>query len=78
MTPTLTRNEPGYDPESRIFLAFQEGDFPLSPMEPTRDEALAALTSLLAPFRRFPFAGGAARSVALSGVLSAVIRVLPK
>ena len=34
MTPTLTRNEPGYDPDSRLFLAFDASDFPASETEP--------------------------------------------
>ena len=74
MTPTLTRNEPGYDPKSRMFLAFKAGDFPPSAMAPTREDAVAALHRMKAPFRKFPFVDNAALSVALSGVLSAVVR----
>ncbi|MFN3960569.1 MAG: bifunctional DNA primase/polymerase [Parvularculaceae bacterium] len=74
MTPTLACERPGYDPESKLFLAFPEGMFPSAPMQPTREEAEAALARLAHPLREFPFISEAARSVALSGIISAVVR----
>jgi hypothetical protein len=76
MTPTLKRNEPGYDPESRLHLAFEVGTFPAIEMAPSRAQAEAALERLMVPLRHFPFVDGAARSVAVSAILSAVIRGL--
>jgi hypothetical protein len=74
MTPTLTCERPGYDPGSQLFLAFPEGMFPPAPMQPTRGQAEAALARLARPLRGFPFPDAAARSVALSGMLSSVVR----
>lgn len=74
MTPTLTCERPGYDPESKLFLAFPDGMFPPAPMQPTREQAELALARLAHPLRGFPFVDEAARSVALSGMIAAVIR----
>lgn len=74
LTPTLRCDEPGYDDESQLFLAFPEGVFPKVSMTPTRHEAVAALNRLRHPLRGFPFVDAAARSVALSAMISAVVR----
>lgn len=74
LTPTLRCERPGYDPDSQLFLAFPEGMFPPGKMEPTREEAEAALARLVHPLRGFPFVADADRSVALSGMIAAVIR----
>lgn len=74
MTPTLRCETPGYDPESRLFLAFPQDMFPPGSMTPTREEAQAALARLAHPLRGFPFVADADRSVALSGMIAAVIR----
>lgn len=74
MTPTLRCETPGYDPESGLFLAFPSGMFPPGKMEPTRAEAEAALERLAHPLREFPFVTDADRSVALSGMIAAVVR----
>ncbi|AGH50187.1 hypothetical protein G432_12330 [Sphingomonas sp. MM-1] len=74
MTPTLRCEQPGYDPESRLFLAFPPGMFPPGNMTPTQAEAEAALVRLAHPLRGFPFVADADRSVALSGMIAAVIR----
>lgn len=51
--PTLSRNEPGWDEVTGLYLAFDEKyDVP---MEPTRDQAVAALDLLLELFAYFPF-----------------------
>lgn len=73
MTPTLRRSEPGYDEDSRLFLAFPAETFPPSP-EPTRENAEAAMRRLKEPLREFPFINEASRSVVLSMFLSAVVR----
>lgn len=73
-TPTLQRDEPGYDSRSQLFLAYAPGEFPEVPMEPTRDAAFAALVRLEASYRGFPFASPADRSIALGAQLLAPIR----
>lgn len=74
MTPTLLCERPGYDPESKLFLAFPEDMFPPGNMAPTRADAEAALARLAHPLRAFPFVDEASRSVMLSGMIAAVIR----
>lgn len=74
LTPTIGREEPGYDANTGLVLEFQSGEFPRADMAPTRKDALAALDRLAGPLRRFPFADDSARSVALSAMISAVIR----
>ncbi len=74
MTPTLARNEPGYDPASKLYLAFEPGVFSDIPLEPSKDEALAALNRLMAPAQQFPFATDEARAVWLGAMLTAPIR----
>ena len=73
MTPTLARSEPGYDVKSGLYLAFPEGMFP-APLEPTPENAKAALARLSAPLRKFPFKGPGSKSVVLSMFLSGVCR----
>lgn len=77
--PTITRDAPGYDPESKMLLFFDPNEFPRVPERPTEDNARRALEVLLRPLRRFPFDGQeceatVARSVALSAILSGVAR----
>lgn len=73
-TPTLTRSQPGYDPASKLYLDFQEGEFGDIPMEPTREEALQSLEVIKEPAAKFPFVDDVARSVWLSAMLTAVVR----
>jgi hypothetical protein len=77
--PTITRDAPGYDPESKMLLFFEPNDFPRVPERPTEGDARRALEVVLRPLRRFPFDGKegeatVARSVALSAILSGVAR----
>jgi hypothetical protein len=74
MTPTLTRDEPGYDPVAKILLAFPPDMFPPAPPDPTKEDAEAALARLEHPLRGFPFVDEAAKAVAMSAMLSAVVR----
>jgi hypothetical protein len=64
----------GYDPASGLYLDFRGMVFPQILDEPSRDNALAALAVLKAPLEEFPFVDDAARSVALSAVLTAFCR----
>ncbi len=76
-------SEPGYDPATGIFLDTGGATFPSVPDSPSRDDALAALAVLKDVIKDFPFIPdeddpvgqrSAYRSVALSGMLTAVCR----
>jgi hypothetical protein len=78
--PTLARDgriieTPGFDKASGLLVDIAPGLFAPIPVSPTLDEAIAALAKLAAPLRKFPFVDDAARSVALSALLTALIRV---
>lgn len=66
--------EPGYDPASGLLYDPGRVVFPKVADAPSREEALAALETLEKPFRDFCFAGEADRSVALTAVLTALVR----
>jgi hypothetical protein len=51
------------------------GSFPSVPVSPTKDDAQTALARLEQPLRGFPFVDDAAKSVALSALLTAMIRM---
>ncbi|MBP7779486.1 MAG: hypothetical protein KA371_20400 [Acidobacteria bacterium] len=77
--PTLDRDgrildRPGFDAASGLLLDLQANAFPAIPAEPSREAALAALGRLAEPLRGFPFVDSAARSVALSAILTALVR----
>jgi hypothetical protein len=67
-------DQPGYDP--RTGLLFDPGgvDFPPIPDEPTRDDALAALETVMDVLSDFPFVNEASLAVALSGLMTPFIR----
>jgi hypothetical protein len=73
-TPTLTRDEPGYDHASKLFLAFEEGQFGSIPTNPAMADAEAALARLMHPAREFPFATPVSKSVWLAAMLTSVVR----
>jgi hypothetical protein len=85
-TPTMTVDgrviqEPGYDEKTGLLLDFEAGAFPRVTDRPTKEEAAAALALLARPFRKYDFkpsekenAPSAARAVALSVMLCAVVR----
>ncbi len=65
---------PGYDPATG--LLFDPGDttFPPIPDAPTRADAEAAVRVLLEPYKAFPFVDEPSRSVALSSILTILVR----
>lgn len=63
----------GYDPVTRLLLV-EPPDMPDIPDKPTREDALGALASLEALLSEFPFIDDVARSVALSGLITPVVR----
>lgn len=78
-TPTLRQDgsvlqTPGYDAASQLIYNPGGVSFPVIPDNPTREEALAALEVLCAPFAEFPFVSEASRSVILAAVLTGLIR----
>jgi hypothetical protein len=79
-TPTLRPDgsilsEQGYDPATRLYLAPDPG-FCLPPIaeQPSRADAEAALALLADLLVEFPFVGPVDHAVALSGLLTAVVR----
>ena len=83
-TPTLRPDgslltAAGYDPATRLYLAHDPGFTMPDLMErPDRNEAIAALAFIEALLVGFPFVGPVDRAVALSGILTALVRgVLP-
>lgn len=65
---------PGYDDSTGAYYDPQDVEFPLVPDEPTREQALAALTALKVPISKYKFVSDTSRSVALSMFLTAVVR----
>ena len=77
-TPTLRRDgtvlsEVGYDRASGLLLACQPA-MPAMPEKPTQDNAREALSILLGVLAEFPFVSDADRSVALSILITPVVR----
>lgn len=79
-TPTLRPDgsllaEAGYDPATRLYLMLDEGlVLPEIPEAPSPAQAREALDLLLHPLSGFPFVGAVDRAVALSGIITAVVR----
>lgn len=65
---------PGYDAQTGLLFDPQEVRFPALPRDPDRATALRALAFLMDLISTFPFVTDADRSVALSGILTALIR----
>jgi hypothetical protein len=63
----------GYDTASSVFL-MKNADFPKLPDAITRDTALEALTTLLAPFREIPYASASAESAFAAHILTEAAR----
>ena len=68
--------KPGYDPDSRLILAGNEGWASLCvPDRPTRDDAMDQLTWVRNTiYKDFPYADTTSASVAISSLLTAVLR----
>lgn len=65
---------PGYDPQTGLLFDPQDVRFPALPRDPDQATALRALGFLKDLISTFPFVTDADRSVALSGILTALIR----
>jgi len=77
-TPTMRPDgtilsEPGYDRATSLLL-MEPPRLPDIPVAPTRDDALAALAKLDALLNDFPFTDAASRAVALSALITPVVR----
>lgn len=72
--PTVTRNEPGYDPEAKLMLTFAKGLYDDLPMQPTWTEAKEAAKILLAPVSKYEWGDEYGPSVFLAAVLTAATR----
>lgn len=64
----------GYDEGTGILFDPFGVEFPPIPERPSKDDALRALAILSEPIAEFPFASESSRSVALSGMVTAVVR----
>jgi putative DNA primase/helicase len=77
-TPTLRPDgtalaQPGYDPATGLML-FDPPPMPIIPERPSRSEAEASLALLDGVLDEFPFVDAASRSVALSALVTPVVR----
>jgi hypothetical protein len=77
--PSLDRDgriiqQPGYDVASGLYLDFVAGLFPDIPDRPSLEDAQICLAKLEHLLRGFPFDTAVARSVALSAILTSLIR----
>lgn len=77
-TPTLRPNgsildKVGYDEETG-FILIEYPEMPGLPSDPTKDDALKALSELESLICEFPFADEASKSVALSALISPIVR----
>ncbi len=71
----LLLTAPGYDNQSRLFLALPSTfKLPPIPERPTKDNAIAALRKLEGLLSNFPFVSDIDRSVALSLLMTPVLR----
>jgi RepB DNA-primase from phage plasmid len=68
-------NRVGFDEQTGILFDPRGAVFPAIPVTPTKAEASAALAELKLLISEFPFVDAASRSVALSGMLTAVSRL---
>ena len=66
--------EPGYDADTGLLFDPLGVEFPVIPERPTRKDAEAALAKLKHLIDEFPFVTGAHHAVALSAILTAVVR----
>lgn len=64
----------GYDKDTGLYMAPGQSVFPSIKPFPTKQDAEAALEYLMYPLREVPFADNESRSVAISGILTALHR----
>jgi hypothetical protein len=67
-------DEPGYDPPTGLLFDAQGGVFPKLSLSPTHEGAAGAVSVLKELLATFPFIDDASRSVALSAILTALVR----
>jgi hypothetical protein len=67
-------DQPGYDEPTCLLFRPGTGKFPAVPAKPTKEDATEALALLNNVLKDFPFVDGAARSVMLSAILTALVR----
>jgi hypothetical protein len=66
--------QPGYDRSTGLYLDTGDTCFPKVPDQPTKDDALAALDVISGIVSGFPFATEADRAVAISMILTTLVR----
>lgn len=67
-------DQAGYDPATGLYLDTGHTSFPKVPHAPTKEDAEAALKVILGILDGFPFATDADRAVAVSMILTAIVR----
>jgi hypothetical protein len=67
-------DQPGYDVGTGLLFDPQGAAFPPVPQNPSKEDAAAALSVINSLIKTFPFVGKPDQAVALSGVLTTVIR----
>ena len=67
-------HSPGYDASTGLLYDPDDIAYPTVPINPSQDDARAALAIFLALLGEFPFVSGADQSVALSGILTTLLR----
>lgn len=79
-TPTLRPDgsvlvEPGYDPATRLYHVVDPGlKMPAMPERPTKHDAALGLEKVSGLLKEFPFKTDTDRAVAISGIVTAVVR----
>ena len=66
--------EPGYDEKTGVLFDSRGVVFPRVPDQPTREHAKAALDMIAEPISQFPFEADVDQAVAISAVLTAMVR----
>lgn len=65
---------PGYDEDTGLFFASGHTNFPTIPQYPGYDDAIAARDKLLKLISEFPFEKEEDKSVAISAILTGIVR----
>lgn len=67
-------NKEGYDEKTGLLLNFNGIHFSEVKVMPTRDDALESLKNLKKPFKDFPYADDASKSVPIAAVMTGIMR----